>query len=53
MDLIAEERLLIHQLLRQGKISDETRRRIERDLDLEEAGFRTQIGAEGGEQLPL
>jgi CPA1 family monovalent cation:H+ antiporter len=53
MDLIAEERLLIHQLLRQGRISDETRRRIERDLDLEEAGFRTQIGAEGGEQLPL
>jgi CPA1 family monovalent cation:H+ antiporter len=53
MDLIAEERLLIHQLLRQGKISDETRRRIERDLDLEEAAFRSRIGGEGGDQLPL
>jgi CPA1 family monovalent cation:H+ antiporter len=53
MELIAEERLLIHQLLRQGKISDETRRRIERDLDLEEASFRTRVGGEDGEQLPL
>jgi CPA1 family monovalent cation:H+ antiporter len=25
------------ELLREGKITDETRRRIERDLDLEEA----------------
>jgi CPA1 family monovalent cation:H+ antiporter len=53
MELIAEERVLIHQLLRRGEISDETRRRIERDLDLEEAAFRTRIGGEGGEQLPL
>jgi CPA1 family monovalent cation:H+ antiporter len=53
MELIAEERLLIHQLLRQGKISDETRRRIERDLDLEEASFRTRVGGEGADQLPL
>jgi CPA1 family monovalent cation:H+ antiporter len=53
MELIAEERLLIHQLLRQGKISDETRRRIERDLDLEEAAFRTRIGGEESDQLPL
>ena len=53
MDLIAEERLLIHQLLRRGKISDETRRRIERDLDLEEAAFRTRVGGEGSDQLPL
>jgi CPA1 family monovalent cation:H+ antiporter len=53
MELIAEERLLIHQLLRQGKISDETRRRIERDLDLEESAFRTRIGAESNDQLPL
>jgi CPA1 family monovalent cation:H+ antiporter len=28
---------LLHQLLRDGKITDEVRRRIERDLDLEEA----------------
>jgi CPA1 family monovalent cation:H+ antiporter len=53
MELIAEERLLIHQLLRQGKISDETRRRIERDLDLEEASFRTRVGGEEADQLPL
>ncbi len=35
--LIAKERKHIHQMLREGKITDETRRRIERDLDLEEA----------------
>jgi CPA1 family monovalent cation:H+ antiporter len=53
MELIAEERVLIHQLLRRGEISDETRRRIERDLDLEEAGFRSRAGGEGGMDLPL
>jgi CPA1 family monovalent cation:H+ antiporter len=53
MQLIAEERELIHQLLRKGEISDETRRRIERDLDLEEAAFRTRIGDEADDQLPL
>ena len=36
-ELIAEERRYIHRLLRDGKITDEARRRIERDLDLEEA----------------
>jgi len=34
-ELIAAERKFIHELLRDGKITDETRRRIERDLDLE------------------
>jgi monovalent cation/hydrogen antiporter len=38
-ELIAEERKFIHALLRDGKITDETRRRIERDLDLEEASL--------------
>jgi Na+/H+ antiporter len=38
-ELIAEERKFIHTLLRDGKITDETRRRIERDLDLEEASL--------------
>jgi monovalent cation/hydrogen antiporter len=38
-ELIAAERKFIHALLRDGKITDETRRRIERDLDLEEAGL--------------
>ncbi|MCK1388693.1 Na+/H+ antiporter [Bradyrhizobium sp. 21] len=38
-DLIAAERKFIHDLLRDGQITDETRRRIERDLDLEEASL--------------
>ncbi len=36
-ELISAERKFIHVLLRDGQITDETRRRIERDLDLEEA----------------
>ncbi|KRR16515.1 sodium:proton antiporter [Bradyrhizobium lablabi] len=38
-ELITTERKFIHILLRDGKITDETRRRIERDLDLEEASL--------------
>lgn len=38
-DLIAAEREHIYGLLQQGQISDEARRRIERDLDLEEASI--------------
>jgi CPA1 family monovalent cation:H+ antiporter len=38
-ELIGTERKFIHALLRDGKITDETRRRIERDLDLEEASL--------------
>jgi monovalent cation/hydrogen antiporter len=38
-ELISAERKFIHMLLRDGKITDETRRRIERDLDLEEASL--------------
>jgi CPA1 family monovalent cation:H+ antiporter len=38
-ELIAAERKFIHAQLRDGKITDESRRRIERDLDLEEAGL--------------
>jgi monovalent cation/hydrogen antiporter len=37
MELIAAEREFLHQLLRDGKIPDESRRRLERELDLEEA----------------
>jgi CPA1 family monovalent cation:H+ antiporter len=36
MDLIKAERDYINNLLREGKITDETRRKIERELDLEE-----------------
>jgi len=38
-ELISAQRKFIHVLLRDGKITDETRRRIERDLDLEEASL--------------
>jgi monovalent cation/hydrogen antiporter len=38
-ELIAVERKFIHLLLRDGKITDEARRHIERDLDLEEASL--------------
>ena len=38
-ELISAERKFIHALLRDGKITDESRRRIERDLDLEEASL--------------
>jgi Na+/H+ antiporter len=38
-ELIKTERKFIHTQLREGKITDESRRRIERDLDLEEAGL--------------
>jgi CPA1 family monovalent cation:H+ antiporter len=36
MDLIDTERRFLYQLLRDGKLTDESRRRIERELDLEE-----------------
>jgi monovalent cation/hydrogen antiporter len=38
-ELIGAERKFIHALLRDGRITDETRRHIERDLDLEEASL--------------
>jgi monovalent cation/hydrogen antiporter len=38
-ELIAAERDFLYELLRQGKITDESRRRLERDLDLEEAAI--------------
>ena len=36
IDLIDAERRFLYQLLRDGKLTDESRRRIERELDLEE-----------------
>ncbi|MEZ5785333.1 MAG: Na+/H+ antiporter [Xanthobacteraceae bacterium] len=39
LDLIRAEREYLHQLLRDGEITDESRRRIERELDLEEASI--------------
>jgi CPA1 family monovalent cation:H+ antiporter len=46
-ELIDEERGFIHQLLREGKITDESRRRIEYELDLEEASVANR-GRDGG-----
>jgi monovalent cation/hydrogen antiporter len=49
--LIETERQYVYDLLRQGKLHDEARRRIERELDLREANLRgsgpesTNIGA--------
>ena len=37
LELIETERAFLSDLLRNGKITDESRRRLERDLDLEEA----------------
>ncbi len=51
MELIAAEREYIYQLLQDGQITDEARRRIERELDLEEASIACK--KEGGEEPPL
>ena len=46
--LIEVEREFIYQLLRDGKITDEARRRIEYELDLEEAGVANRAQDGGG-----
>jgi monovalent cation/hydrogen antiporter len=46
-ELIEAEREFIYQLLRDGKITDEARRRIEFELDLEEASVANR-GKDGG-----
>ena len=50
-ELIATEREYIYRLLREGQITDEARRRIERELDLEEASIACK--KEGGIEPPL
>jgi Na+/H+ antiporter len=50
-ELIAIEREYIYGLLQDGQITDEARRRIERELDLEEAGIACR--KEGGVDPPL
>jgi len=47
-DLIDAERVYIFQLLRDGKITDEARRRIEYELDLEEASLANREKDGGG-----
>jgi CPA1 family monovalent cation:H+ antiporter len=39
LELIKEERKVLHRELREGHITDESRRRLERELDLEEAAI--------------
>jgi monovalent cation/hydrogen antiporter len=51
MELIAAEREYIYWLLQDGQITDEARRRIERELDLEEASIACK--KEGGKEPPL
>ncbi len=46
--LIEAERNFIYELLRAGKITDEARRRIEYELDLEEAGVANRDSHGGG-----
>jgi CPA1 family monovalent cation:H+ antiporter len=46
-ELIDAERAFIYELLRDGKITDEARRRIEYELDLEEASVANR-GRDGG-----
>ena len=39
LELIRAERDFLHELLRKGELTDESRRLIERELDLEEASI--------------
>jgi CPA1 family monovalent cation:H+ antiporter len=50
-ELIEAERRYLFQALREGRITDESRRRIERELDLEEASILCR--KEGGAEPPL
>ncbi len=51
LELITAEREYIYRLLQDGQITDEARRRIERELDLEEASVACKM--EGGLEPPL
>jgi CPA1 family monovalent cation:H+ antiporter len=51
VELIEAEREYIYRLLQDGEITDEARRRIERELDLEEAAIACK--REGGVEPPL
>jgi CPA1 family monovalent cation:H+ antiporter len=43
-ELIEAERQHLHRMLREGRITDESRRRIERELDLEEVALISRSG---------
>ena len=46
LELIAGEREDLHRLLKEGRITDKSRRRLERELDLEEAAILSRGPAE-------
>ena len=46
VELITAERDFLLQLLREGKLTDESRRRVERELDLEEESIARKRGGE-------
>ena len=48
LELIEAERQHLHRMLREGRITDESRRRIERELDLEEVALVSRGGARDG-----
>jgi CPA1 family monovalent cation:H+ antiporter len=48
--MIDTERAYIYRLLQEGRITDESRRRIEREFDLEEASVAKK---EGGTETPI
>jgi monovalent cation/hydrogen antiporter len=51
LELIGAEREFLHELLRDGHLTDESRRRLERELDLEEAYL--SMRTESRPDLPL
>jgi monovalent cation/hydrogen antiporter len=51
LELINNERQFLHELLRDGHLTDESRRRLERELDLEEAYL--SMRTESRPDLPL
>jgi CPA1 family monovalent cation:H+ antiporter len=43
VEIMADQRQALHALLRDGKLTDESRRRLERELDLEEEALRHEL----------
>ena len=52
LELIEAERQHLHNMFREGRITDESRRRIERELDLEEAALASRSGGREGPPKP-
>jgi len=52
LELVKAERTRLNELLREGRISDEIRRRIERDLDLDEERLRRNVSGIVADEEP-